>query len=170
MEILRRRWQRQDIEADLTRQRHTAEMAERKEVYYRLLAKGMEIEYLAAGILFSKLPDSKNVDTSTAKESAAAILSGAWPPAKTLFREFENLRARVDIIGGKSVQRLTTEWDKYLGSTYNQANLGVPINKNDPYRKLVRAIRVELSEEDNSAGTDSGTGQKAPTRPLTGEA
>jgi hypothetical protein len=63
-------------------------------------------------------------------------------------KEFEDLRARVEMLAGEAVQDLVRQWDFYLVNDITLRYLGETNDAKDPYKKLIQAMRSEIEEAD----------------------
>jgi hypothetical protein len=142
LEILRRRWQRQDAQADVQREQHDLWINERKVLYPQLLAKGSELDYICGSFFVSK--DNQITLEPGQKISWVDIYSKLSPAVIKLLQEFEFMRSQVEIVGGEAVVRLTKEWDSFLVDQLSDAITGRHLRGNNPQRSLVQAMRVEL--------------------------
>jgi hypothetical protein len=149
LEILRRRWHLQDVTGDAIKERHSEIAKERKETYSQLLAKGIELGYIATEMGVSNIKSKSALKDQGDQQSFEDRVTGYMSQlftAQNPLNEFENLRARVEMIAGETVARLTNEWDKYLNAVFSAAIInGRPIpNIKDPYKSLVQAMKKSL--------------------------
>jgi hypothetical protein len=141
-ETLKRRWQRRDTAETVSRERRATLKAERKAIYSQLLAKGVEIDYVTGNTMFARLTGQEQASISG--KDMSAVLGSAWPSVAILFREFQNLRTSVELIAEENVQDLIREWDAYLSRSYWAVQAGGQPADDDPYQRLVCAMKDEL--------------------------
>jgi hypothetical protein len=110
MEILRRRWQRQDGQYDSDKTRRASEIKERKELYPQLLAKGLAVQRIGPSSVAIAM-GTVTVDEPTTPEDIARKIAKAFSDASGAMDEFENLRAKAEMLAGEYVQGLIRQWD-----------------------------------------------------------
>jgi len=148
LEILRRRWHREDETGTWQKERLAAIEKERKPLYTQLLAKGIEFKYT---IDLTRISEKANPFLAKWESSPGQdilvheIMSRINELSGTNLREMESLCAQVQLIAGAEVSRLTKEWDVYLSHALSKAMiLGQKPEKEDPYDSLVKAMKEEL--------------------------
>lgn len=154
LEILRRRWQRQDVKEDTTKQKRAAELAERRALYPQFLAKGAEFEMFAMNIGLTINPrylGTSHKDPGVVSPSEAeAAYAKAWPKATEILTEFAHLQFQVDLISGKDVRDLAGDWQRFLLEQLLWATFGKyrtpDEGKKYPNEYLVEAMHAELED------------------------
>lgn len=90
IEVLRRRWQRQDAHEQSEREQRTTQIQEKKILYPQLLAKGVELDTLVVNMLFAKNPrylepgDMPQIQMSIG-EAAEVFAKDVWPAAYPIY-------------------------------------------------------------------------------------
>jgi hypothetical protein len=148
LEILRRRWQRQDESGTSQRERLAAVSKERKDLYPKFLAKGIELRYTIDITRVSEKASKSLAKKAPFQDEAAFIyevVSRIYELSGIPLREFDNLLAHVKIIAGPEVSRLAGDWDDYLSKAFSKATIyGERPEIEDPFDSLVKAMKEEL--------------------------
>src|ERR1700691_1884814 len=119
IEVLRRRWQRQDTQDQSEREQRTTQIQEKKILYPQLLAKGVEFDALILHVMFTNNPsyfETGGVPQSelSASEALKAFAKNVWPTAYPVMQEFASIKAQLDMIAGEAVRQRAAEYQRVL--------------------------------------------------------
>lgn len=159
VEILRRRWQRQETKEIAAHEKRKAAIEERKTLYPQFLSKGIELESYANSELFRLNPKILAYETASGKKasdlSLAEAFSAMWPGIAGSLREFETLLVKVGLVANETIQKLAEEYFHYLiqmliltsvGEDYVTEAKHGDDDGEGPYKLLLAAMQSELQE------------------------
>jgi hypothetical protein len=163
VEILRRRWQREDAREASTASVQAAQVEERKVLYPQLLAKISELESIALRTLLIIEPSYRTVSSFELEDIPGGITSSAmrenlvknWPTFAETAIAYEEIKARVLMVAGEEVRKKIEEVQKRISRKIVLACAGISVKKendDDPSEQLIEAMRSELTELTISRG------------------